>query len=435
MGTLSLKKEYKPYPEYKDSGVEWLGQVPQEWSLDILQHLFYKIKRTGHEGEEILSVYRDRGVIIKSSRDDNHNKASDDLSLYQLVQPGDLAINKMKAWQGSVAVSAHRGIVSPAYFVFRALTNNDSSFLHYLLRSSVYIKQYERHSGGVRNNQWDLSYEQFRKLTVSLPPIKDQKRIAAYINNKTAFIDQIIEKKQELIKLLQEKRAAIITKVVTKGLNPNVELVESGVEWAAKLPKHWSIQKLKYHTDIQEGPGILGNDFRDEGVPLLRIRNLKGPEVDIRGCNFVEPKMVDKKWSQFRLEKGDLLISGSASSGVVSEVGECAVGAIPYTGLIKLTPKGINHGFLKIVLGSPYFNEQIDLQKTGTAMQHFGPTHLKKVTIALPSEGEQLEISRYLEQRTSEITGIIKEIENTIKLTKEFKSSLISHAVTGKIKI
>jgi len=113
MQTLKLTKKYETYPEYKDSGVEWLGKIPTGWKLNNLQHLFTKIKRMGFENEQLLSVYRDLGVIIKSSRDDNHNKASDDLSTYQLIESGDLAINKMKAWQGSIAISEYRGIVSP----------------------------------------------------------------------------------------------------------------------------------------------------------------------------------------------------------------------------------------------------------------------------------------------------------------------------------
>lgn len=127
------------YAEYKDSGVEWLGEIPSHWSTRPLWTLFQRSKRVGHEAEQLLSVYRDHGVVPKNSRSDNNNKPSDDLSPYQLVCPGDLAINKMKAWQGSVAISRHRGIVSPAYFVYEVRHEEDSRYLHYLMRSPRYI--------------------------------------------------------------------------------------------------------------------------------------------------------------------------------------------------------------------------------------------------------------------------------------------------------
>ena len=144
------------YPKYKPSGVEWLGEVPRHWALRPLCALFRRLKRTDFPDEQLLSVYRDFGVVSKDSRDDNFNKASDDLSAYQLVEPGDLVINKMKAWQGSVAVSNLRGIVSPAYFTYFATHTECSRYLHYLMRSLPYIACYQTMSKGIRINQWDL---------------------------------------------------------------------------------------------------------------------------------------------------------------------------------------------------------------------------------------------------------------------------------------
>ena len=167
-----LAGKYHPYPKYKDSGVEWLEYIPNEWLTIPVGRLFSRIKRTGHSEKELLSVYRDYGVIPKSSRDDNNNKESDDLAPYQLVRPNDLVMNKMKAWLGSIAISEYEGIVSPAYFVYEP--NNKlfelahPRYVHYLLRNPIYITQYMSRSKGIRVNQWDLDPDEFKLKTMKM---------------------------------------------------------------------------------------------------------------------------------------------------------------------------------------------------------------------------------------------------------------------------
>ena len=179
--------KYQSYAEYKDSGVEWLGEIPSHWEVVPIGRLFTRLKRTGFSNKELLSVYRDYGVIPKSSRDDNNNKPSDDLGLYQLVQPNDLVMNKMKAWQGSIAISEYEGIVSPAYFVYQPLTvlftKAFPKYVHYLLRNPRYIAQYLRQSKGIRVNQWDLDPEEFQRIELLLPPKAEQNQIFKSINS------------------------------------------------------------------------------------------------------------------------------------------------------------------------------------------------------------------------------------------------------------
>lgn len=440
MAALQLKKQYKKYPSYKDSGVDWLGKIPSEWKIDIIQHLFSKTKRTGFQNEELLSVYRDKGVIIKSSRDDNHNQASEDLSTYQLVRKGDLAINKMKAWQGSVAISNYQGIVSPAYYVCKPLTKNNPRFLHYLLRSDVYIKQYERNSGGVRNDQWDLKYERFRKLEALIPLREEQGKIADFLDEKIGMIDEIIERKKRQIELLQERRTAIINKAVTRGLDPKAELIDSEIEWIGKINKKFKLEKLKYHVKYQEGPGIMADDFHEEGVPLVRISGLIGDFVECNGENYLDPVKVESRWKQFKLNAGDLLISASASTDVISEVKENskAVGAIAYTGIIRLISKNekvISKDYLKYFISSKIYKEQIELSINGTAMQHYGPSHLGRFLILISEIQEQEKIITNLDKITEIIDQACLKNRNSIGLLEEFKGSLISNVVTGKVRV
>ncbi len=176
----------------KESHLQWLGSFPDHWTIRPLWTLFRRVKRCGFQDERLLSVYRDYGVVPKASRDDNFNKASDDLSAYQLVEPGDLAINKMKAWQGSVAISEFRGIVSPAYFVFKAEHTEVPRYLHYLLRSAEYTAGYLSISKGIRPNQWDLEPQEHSRMPVLLPPRQEQTAIAAFLDRETAKIDALV---------------------------------------------------------------------------------------------------------------------------------------------------------------------------------------------------------------------------------------------------
>lgn len=213
--THAVTKGLDPDVKMKDSGVEWLGEVPAHWQIKPLWSVFKPIKRTGFVNEQLLSVYRDYGVIPKSSRDDNRNRASDDLSPYQLVEPDNLVTNKMKTWQGSIAVSEHRGIVSPAYFVYEAIEPLFGRFIHHLMRSSPYITGYMSISKGIRVGQWDLDQEHFRVFPILFPSLIEQKAIVKTLDSETARIDLVITKTQRSIDLLKERRAAFITAAVT----------------------------------------------------------------------------------------------------------------------------------------------------------------------------------------------------------------------------
>lgn len=173
------------------------------------------IKDQNHPGEEVLSVYRDYGVIPKSSRGDNHNRTPQDLTSYQLVEPGDVVINKMKAWQGSLGASAYRGIVSPDYQVARPTREMNSQFLHAVLRSQLMVPQYRARSIGVRPSQWRLYWNEFADLHIPLPPLDEQQRIANHLDDVTSRIEAMLAKVAELRSLLTERRAALITDVVT----------------------------------------------------------------------------------------------------------------------------------------------------------------------------------------------------------------------------
>jgi type I restriction enzyme, S subunit len=275
------------------------------------------------------------------------------------------------------------------------------------------------------------------KFYVPLPPLGQQRTIAAFLDHETAKIDALITEQEKLIALLAEKRQATISHAVTRGLNPDAPMKDSGVAWLGEVPRHWEVKPLRYCVDYQEGPGILTEDFLDEGIPLLRVAGVQGHWATLDGCNYLDPNKVSKRWAHFRLSKGDLLISASASMGTVCEVGEEAEGAIPYTGLIRIRGQDgeMTKGFVRYLVVSRPFLIQIDLLKAGSTIQHYGPTHLSQMFTLRPPIEEQHEIAEYLDQKLDKLDALSAEAERGITVLKERRAALIAAAVTGQIDV
>lgn len=211
----TVTKGLEPSVQMKDSGIKWVGDIPYTWNVDKIKYHLRRNEKRNPGNQQVLSVYREYGVIPKDSRDDNHNVTSEDVSKYKYVKPGYLVINKMKAWQGSMGVSDYEGIVSPAYFIFEfmgyAFVNK---YLHYLLRGA-YKDEFRRISGGIREGQWDLSPDEFMNTLVIIPPVKEQKEIISYIDKKCAKIDSVIADKKRQLNVLENYKKSIIYEYVT----------------------------------------------------------------------------------------------------------------------------------------------------------------------------------------------------------------------------
>ncbi|MGO2777894.1 restriction endonuclease subunit S [Glutamicibacter arilaitensis] len=429
----------KPYSEYKDSGVEWLGEIPTAWSVSPLWYLFKRSKRLGTGYEELLSVYRDYGVIPKSSRDDNFNKASDDLSKYQIVGVGDLVINKMKAWQGSVAVSEYDGIVSPAYFVFRALITTDLRFMHYLMRSIPYFQHYASISSGVRPNQWDLDPDLHRLMPVLVPPLSEQTNIATYLDRETAEIDAFIADQEELIDLLTERRTATITRAVTKGLDPNVPMNDSEVEWFGLLPSNWEFVPIKRNISyLTSGSRDWASFYADQGVPFIRIGNLTRGHLnlDMQDTQYVSiPEKTEGQRS--RLRKDDVLFSITAYLGSVAVVDDENAGSYisQHVAMVRPLPDKLNSRFLGYCVLSDWGQRQLSEQAYGGTKIQISLGDIKNFKCTIPPRREQDAIVTYLDIETAEFDAAIADAREAIALSKERRAAVISAAVTGKIDV
>ena len=435
--------KYKAYPEYKDSGVEWLGVVPNHWKTVSISRLFSRIKRTGYTEKELLSVYRDYGVIPKSSRDDNNNKPSEDLSPYQLVEPNDLVMNKMKAWQGSIAISEYEGIVSPAYFVYKP--NNilfelaHPRYVHYLLRNPIYVTQYLSRSKGIRVNQWDLDPDEFRNIELLLPDKTEQEKIYSFLDHETAKIDNLIEKQQQLIELLKEKRQAVISHAVTKGLNPDAPMKDSGVEWLGEVPEHWVTKPLRYLGDCQNGINI-GAEAFGSGFPFVSYGDAyKNRVLPDNGSGLVQSTAEDRR--KYSLLRGDVLFTrtsetieeiGFASACIKSIENACFAGF-----LIRFRPKSsdlcieYSKYYFSNQLLRIFFTKEMNLITRASLSQDL----LKTMPVVIPPVDEQIKIAHSLDKISDKFDQLQLLGEEQIKYLQERRTALISAAVTGKIDV
>ncbi len=432
---------FPKYERYKDSGVEWLGEVPEHWEVDALRACAELSTERNRPDLPVLSVYREYGVIPKDSRDDNHNATSLDTSNYKVVRPGDLAVNKMKAWQGSLGVSEHHGIVSPAYITCRVNQEKvNGRYLHYLLRSKPLIGALDSLSYGVRVGQWDMRFEDFKQIRLTYPPKPEQDRIVAFLDRKTAEIDALIAKKQRQIELLDEQKAILINRSVTRGLNPNAKLKPSGIEWIGEIPEHWEALQLKRVAKVQGGYAFPAQAFGDIGLPVVRMNNLKRGTLDLSEVARV-PERLDHP--RYRLNEGDLCYGLSGSVGATGSLGNYAfVGSHDLPCLLNqrvalFVPDKtrVTARFLALVIQTPSFYSQILLKTTGTAQFNVSTGDVEGAVIQLPPLSEQDSIIEAITTIETATARVCKSVGDQIQSLQTLRSTLIAHAVTGRIKV
>ena len=423
----------------KDSGIEWIGEIPKDWEVSRIKN-YLKRNEPRNPGDKIvLSLYRDLGIVPKDSRDDNHNVTSLDTSNYKYVCIGDFVINKMKAWQGSVAVSDYEGIVSPAYYVYNF---TDSTFVkkyfHYLLRN-CYKDEFRRLSGGIREGQWDLSSENFDTTLVIIPDKISQTAIAAYLDRQCTHIDNIIEKTKTSIEEYKKLKQAVITQAVTKGIRGNREMKDSGIDWIGEIPVEWEITPFR-HVLIERN---------EKNIPI-RTEERLSLSIDL-GVTLYSEKTTNldrfkDDFEQYKLaHEGDLVMNSMnmivGASGVSKYYG--CVSPVYYTFYDNLpdhtTAKYCEYIFrsktmLRVLysLGKGIYAIVRGDDRVNTCRLKVSKEDLKSLSIPNPSVDEQREIINYLDQKCSEIDAIITKKQQFITEMENYKKSLIFECVTGK---
>ncbi|QKE65701.1 restriction endonuclease subunit S [Aquipseudomonas campi] len=342
----------------------------------------------------------------------------------------------MKAWQGSVGISSHNGIVSPAYHVYAPSHSEAPQYLHHLFRCNEYIAGYLANSKGIRVNQWDLEPQQHSRMSVLLPSFQEQTQIARFLDHETTRIDALIEKQQRLIELLKEKRQAVISHAVTKGLDPTVPMKDSGVEWLGEVPAHWEAWKLNHaFGGIGSGttPPSAEHGWYDGGtIPWITTSELRESIITTTKKSVTLEALG--KFSALQIHPpGSLAIAMYGAT--IGRLGMLGISATTNQACCVLSnPRSLEpkftfywlHGFREVI---------ISLYATGGGQPNISQDTVANLKIPAPDIEEQQVISDFLDQKTIEHDSLVKEAERVVGFLQERRSALISAAVTGKIDV
>lgn len=439
---------FPEYPECKHSGFEWLGKIPSHWRPDKFRYVFVESgeKIDKEVVGEMLSVSGYRGIEVKTYDDENKRRTNDELQGYRIVRPGQLVVNTMWLNYAGLGVSDHKGHVSPAYRSYWIAIDVDLRFIHHLMRSSIYVQGYTQLLTGIRPNSLQMSRDDLMAFPVLLAPKAEQTQIARFVDHETAKIDALIQEQERLIELLQEKRQAVISHAVTKGLNPDVPMKDSGVESIGKVPTHWTVLSYRRFLGIMQGLAFSSNDYVEQSDTVsVRMGNIKKSGiVDLEHNVKYLPDIFADKFRKYLLKEGDLIIAMTDMSPSLDflaipaefENGDpgCQYLLNQRVGKLHLSDR-VDKGFVKFCLLSMPLRHQLKEKGLGTVQANMSNEDLFQCFVALPPLSEQRQISDSISRRLGSFDNLLDSTQSLIQLLSERRSALISAAVTGKIDV
>jgi type I restriction enzyme, S subunit len=429
--------DLKPYPEYKSTEQGWLGGVPRHWAVLPNRALFSEIKDRNHADAEMLSVTITRGIVPQkallagNSKKDSSNQ---DKSAYKLVQPGDLAYNKMRAWQGAIGVSDVCGIISPAYVVMR-LRKDDNlpRYFHHLYRTPQFAKEAERWSYGITSDMWSLRPEHLRGVSTPVPPLAEQAAIVRFLDWVSERLERAIRAKRKVIALLNEQKQAIIHRAVTCGLDPSVPLKPSGIPWLGNMPQHWDIRRVKQAARILRGKFT----HRPRNDPSL----YDGRYPFIQTGVVAQASKFVTIYSQTLNEKGlavsKLFPSGTLVMTIAANIGEVAIltfDACFPDSIVGFVPSAnVDRDYLYLVFRcmKPELLREAPINTQG----NLNVERIGAMGMPLPSRHEQEQIAKRVQAETASFDSVITRLDREIALLREYRISLIAEVVTGKLDV
>lgn len=433
----------KKYDAMRDSGYEWIGEIPSHWQVLRMKNIFQNISEKNHPDAEVLSLYREYGVLPKNSRDDNHNVTSENTSTYKFVEVNDLVINKMKAWQGSLGISSYEGIVSPAYYVCRIVNDAASSrYFHYLLRSKNYAQEYEKLSTGMRVGQWDLGINDFMRVPALLPPKDEQEKIADFLDNQIKEIELLVEEAKESIDDYRSWKASIISELVL-GQSLRHAKRNSDIEWIKEIPSNWQVVRLKQLFSFGKGLPITKDNLTEEGIPVIsygQIHAKFNPGTGIvDGLIRYVPEEYLKSNPESLVHKGDFLIADTSEDtdgcGNAVYVDKDMLLFAGYHTIILKANRTTNNKYLSYLFKTAAWRSQIRARVSGVKLFSISKKILNMTTVILPPAREQEAIVAELDKKCKEIDAVISEKESLITELEAYKKSLTYDVITGKRKV
>ena len=436
------------YDKYKDSGIAWIGEIPEHWCLALVKSIFNRRTKKNNPilTEERLSLSIEKGVTLYSEKTTNLDRFKEDFTQYQIAYPNDIVLNSMNMIVGAIGISHYLGCVSPVYYVITPKDKNiNVKYYGYLLNNfrirNLYhalgegIYAIDRGEGRINTCRLKVSYDKFGSIIIPIPSINEQQSIAAYLDQKCGEIDELITLQEEMITKLQGYKQSVITEAVTKGLNKNVPLKDSGIEWIGKIPEHWKVAKIKSFYNVILGKMVERNNDSNTGDEnYLCAANIKWNGVDTE----INKKMYfsDIEKEKYLLQYNDVLIMEGGMAGTAclykNEFSPCYV---QNSVNVCRAKKDFNNKFLYYWMYVPYYNGYIDAICNKATIRHYTKEKVQNTPILISSLVEQQSIATYLDQKCGEIDELISIKQQKIEKLKEYKKSLIFECVTGKRKV
>ncbi|WP_290382901.1 restriction endonuclease subunit S [uncultured Duncaniella sp.] len=420
----------------KDSGIPWIGAIPEHWEVMRLRRVFSEAhEKTTDEGGQLLTLSQYTGISPKTEGKRVGMFEAESTVGYNIVHAGQFVMNIMLAWNGSYGVSDFDGIISPAYVVFNFNFRCCKKYFHYLLRLDGYPPAFKTVSRGIIESRLRLYPIYFYQFLTIVPPLAEQERIASYLDEKCGEIDELIDVEQQMISNLESYRQAVITEAVTHGLNPDVPVKETTSFWLPKIPAHWELHYLRgISKGFRKGNGITKEDLIPDGnIACVRYGDLYtkyNHHISDIHCRTNVSKIQNPVYAAY----GDIYFTCSGedvdaigkSAAYLSDE-DCLIG-----GDLIIMKHSQNPKFLGYSLDSIISQKQKSYGKSKLKVVHTSVKDLKNVAVAIPPLSEQKKIAEYLDAKCSEIDELIKVKQEKIETLKQYRQSLIFEAVTGK---
>ena len=429
---------YPKYDGYKDSGVEWLGSVPEAWGTKKLKFVTQIMKRiAGREGPDVLSITQ-QGIKVKDITS-GEGQLAENYSNYQLVNRGDFAMNHMDLLTGYVDISQFDGVVSPDYRVFRRTSEElDDRYLLLIFQIGYKQRIFFRYGQGVSLlGRWRFPAENFKEFQVPIPSLPEQRAIAAFLDEKCAKLDEAVRIKEEQITLLRERRQILIQQVVTRGLNPAAPMKDSGIDWIGQIPAHWEVVPIMAVGDvIDPNPSHRNPEYVEEGFPFISTQEFR-PDgtIEIDTPRRVSAKTVEEQEARCHFRQGSLVFSRKGTIGAVRILPSGVRLGILDSLCVVNPKKPVMPEFLYWSLSSDYLAAQYGPTLRGAALPQLSVGRVRSLKIILPPKNEQPSLVEHVAREAGKVDSAIRLKEDQIAALKEYKTSLINAAVTGKIKV
>ena len=425
------------YSEYKDSGIYFLPNLPKKWKIRKAKYLFKEENRPVRSDDEIVTCFRDGQVTLrKNRRTEGFTNSLKEIG-YQGVRKGDLVIHNMDAFAGAIGISDSDGKATPVYACCTPKSSDINQYyycylLRYLARNGFILSL----ARGIRERSTDFRFNDFKELYLPVPSLEEQKAIVNHIDAATLKIDEAIAQQQKMIDLLNERKQIIINSAVTKGLDPNVPMKDSGVEWIGEVPEHWEVRRLSSLGSFSKGGNISRDDLQKYGKGAILYGDIY-TKYNIQTLivkNHISEKVAKKS---MRISKGDILMTGSGETK--EDIGKTIVfnGEEAFIGgdVILFRQEKNNSTFLSYALNSQYAKGYRYRESKGEIIVHIYASSLKRLFLALPPIEEQIKVVKYLDGQIDAIESEIGVINKQISLLQERKQIIINDVVTGKVKV